>query len=84
MSSRDEILGVCSLSRLVGLCCGRSKESHSHLAAGAGAAEDVKTAKIIYPRAGASKAAREKEDEENVAGSERNCCMKESQDEIRT
>lgn len=83
MSSRDEVLGVCSLSRLVGLCCGRSKESPSHLAAGAGAAEDVKTAKIIYPRAGASKAARDK-DEENVAGSERNCCVKESQDEIRT
>lgn len=54
-SGECEVLGVCSLSRLLWLCCGSSKESPSHLAAGAGRADGVKTAKIIHPRAGASK-----------------------------
>lgn len=62
ISRECEVLGVCSLSW--------AKESPSHLAAGAGRADDVKTAKIIYPREGAPEVTRDKADEENVAGCE--------------
>lgn len=40
-----------------------SGESPRRLAAGAGRADDVKPAKITYPRAGASKVTRDKSDE---------------------
>lgn len=64
--SRERVVvgGACSLSKLAWLHCGSSKESPGNLAAGAGRADDVKTARNIYPRAGESTVTRDKADEE--------------------